>query len=117
MQLSLRPSLGFFNCALRLGFQTISGVELLLAAIGWAGAAVLLAGYALVSSARIPGDGAAYQLLNLFGSAALMVNSAHNAAWPSAGLNLIWATIGVVALVKLGRGPARNRLIRQPPRC
>ncbi|MFI7700749.1 hypothetical protein [Nonomuraea sp. NPDC049480] len=76
-------------------------MDLLLAAIGWAGAAVLLAGYALVSSSRLSGDGAAYQLLNLFGSVALMVNSASSAAWPSAGLNLIWAAIGVVALVKL----------------
>ncbi|WP_188193011.1 CBU_0592 family membrane protein [Nonomuraea sp. SYSU D8015] len=78
-------------------------MDLLLAAIGWAGAAALLAGYALVSSSRLSGDGVAYQLLNLFGSAALMVNSAHSAAWPSAGLNLVWAAIGVAALVKLTR--------------
>ncbi len=32
-----------------------------------------------------------------------MINSAYNAAWPSAGLNLVWAAIGVVALVKLAR--------------
>ncbi|MGP3962675.1 CBU_0592 family membrane protein [Nonomuraea sp. 3N208] len=78
-------------------------MDLLLAAIGWAGAAVLLIGYALVSSSRISGDGVAYQLLNLFGAVGLMVNSAYSAAWPSAGLNLVWAAIGVVALVKLAR--------------
>ncbi|MGW0803191.1 CBU_0592 family membrane protein [Nonomuraea sp. NPDC002799] len=78
-------------------------MEFLLAAIGWIGAALLLVGYAMVSSSRMPGNGAAYQLMNLAGSIGLMVNSAYNAAWPSAGLNLVWAAIGVVALVKLIR--------------
>ncbi|MFC5826555.1 CBU_0592 family membrane protein [Nonomuraea insulae] len=78
-------------------------MDLLLAAVGWIGAALLLIGYALVSSARLSGDGTAYQLLNLAGSAGLMVNSAYSAAWPSAGLNLVWAAIGTVALVKLAR--------------
>ncbi|MCK2220552.1 hypothetical protein MF672_043135 [Actinomadura sp. ATCC 31491] len=78
-------------------------MDFLLAAIGWAGAAVLLAAYALVSSGRITGDGLTYQLMNLFGAVGLMVNSAWSAAWPSAGLNLVWAAIGVTALVKLTR--------------
>jgi hypothetical protein len=81
----------------------MAAMDLLLAVAGWAGAAVLLAGYALVSSSHISGDGVAYQLINLFGAVGLMVNSAYNAAWPSAGLNLVWAAIGVVALVKLTR--------------
>ncbi|GAA3698027.1 hypothetical protein GCM10022224_075050 [Nonomuraea antimicrobica] len=78
-------------------------MDLLLAAAGWVGAAVLLVGYALVSSSRLSGDGTAYQVLNLTGSVGLMVNSAYSAAWPSAALNLIWAAIGVTALVKLAR--------------
>ncbi|MEU4512705.1 hypothetical protein AB0G05_24710 [Nonomuraea wenchangensis] len=83
-------------------------MDLLLAVVGWAGAAALLAAYALVSTGRIPGDGLTYQAMNLFGAVGLMVNSAWSAAWPSAGLNLVWAAIGVVALVKLAKvGAAR----------
>ncbi|MFG1701623.1 hypothetical protein ACFLIM_00395 [Nonomuraea sp. M3C6] len=78
-------------------------MDLLLAAVGWIGAALLLIGYALVSSSRMSGDGPAYQLINLAGSVGLMLNSAYSSAWPSAGLNLVWAAIGVVALVKLAR--------------
>ncbi|WP_327086187.1 hypothetical protein OIE66_28095 [Nonomuraea sp. NBC_01738] len=78
-------------------------MDLLLDAIGWLGAALLLYGYAMVSSSRMSGDGLAYQLINLTGSVTLMINSAYNDAWPSAGLNLIWAAIGVVALIKLTR--------------
>ncbi|MEU6710587.1 hypothetical protein ABZ897_03820 [Nonomuraea sp. NPDC046802] len=83
-------------------------MDLLLSAVGWIGAALLLTGYALVSSSRLSADGVAYQLVNLAGSLGLMINSAYSAAWPSVGLNLVWAAIGVVALVKLARvGMAR----------
>ncbi|MFI7640223.1 hypothetical protein [Nonomuraea sp. NPDC049400] len=78
-------------------------MEFVLTAVGWAGAALLLAGYALVTSSRLAGDGVTYQIVNLAGSVGLMINSAYNAAWPSAGLNLIWAGIGAVALGKLTR--------------
>ncbi|MFI6326411.1 hypothetical protein ACIBG8_53445 [Nonomuraea sp. NPDC050556] len=78
-------------------------MDLLLDVIGWLGAALLLYGYAMVSTSRMPGDGVRYQLINLTGSLSLMVNSAYNAAWPSAGLNLIWAAIGIVAVYKLIR--------------
>lgn len=78
-------------------------MDVLLTAVGWVGAALLLTGYALVSSSRMSGDGVAYQLINLTGSVSLMINSAYSSAWPSAGLNLVWAAIGVVALAKLAR--------------
>ncbi|MER6945469.1 hypothetical protein ABT294_15715 [Nonomuraea sp. NPDC000554] len=78
-------------------------MDLLLAAVGWIGAALLLFGYGMVSTSRMSGGGARYQVINLVGSVGLMINSAYNAAWPSVGLNLVWAAIGVVALVKLAR--------------
>ncbi|WP_157244342.1 CBU_0592 family membrane protein [Nonomuraea typhae] len=78
-------------------------MDFLLGALGWLGAAALLYGYAMVSSGKMSGDGAPYQVINLFGSVSLMINSGYNAAWPSAALNLVWAGIGVVALLKLYR--------------
>ncbi|GAA4188629.1 CBU_0592 family membrane protein [Microbispora amethystogenes] len=78
--------------------------------IGTVGAVVLLAAYAMVSSGRMSGDGLPYQLLNLGGAAALMVNSAYHSAWPSAILNLVWSGIGVWALGRLvARRAARRR--------
>lgn len=78
-------------------------MSILMAVVGWLGAALLLYGYAMVSSGRMSGDGRPYQLINLAGAVGLMVNSAYQSAWPSAILNLIWTGIGVVALVKLSR--------------
>jgi hypothetical protein len=76
-------------------------MDLLLAVIGWLGAGLLVLGYGLISTGKLSGKSAAYQAVNLAGAVGLMVNSAYNDAWPSAGLNLMWAAIGVVALVRL----------------
>ncbi|WP_239069509.1 MULTISPECIES: hypothetical protein [unclassified Streptomyces] len=81
-----------------------------LAAIGWAGAAFLLAAYALVSAERIRAGGVAFQLLNLFGAAALTANSAYHRAWPSAVLNLIWIVIGTAAITTHARAHAHAQL-------
>ncbi|MCP2344588.1 CBU_0592 family membrane protein [Nonomuraea roseoviolacea] len=78
-------------------------MDLLFEVAGWLGAGLLLLGYGLVTAGRLPAGGVAYQVVNLAGSLALMANSARNDAWPSAGLNLVWAVIGAVALVRLVR--------------
>ncbi|GAA3204275.1 hypothetical protein ACFO1B_42465 [Dactylosporangium siamense] len=80
----------------------------MIALLGWAGAAVLLAAYALVSSKRITGDGGVFQVLNIVGGAALALNSAVNGAWPSAVLNVIWVAIGAVAMFRLARKRTRQ---------
>jgi hypothetical protein len=47
----------------------------------------------------------AYQLLNLAGSLALVVNAVIHRALPSAAVNIVWLVIGVAAL----RGLAQRR--------
>lgn len=76
--------------------------------LGWAGAGVLLAAYALVSARRLAGDGVAFQAMNIGGAVALAVNSAANGAWPSAVLNVIWVAIGAVAVFRLARRRAQS---------
>ena len=72
------------------------------------GMALLIGAYALVTAGRLQGPGLTFQLMNLFGGAFLMVNSAYYGAWPSAALNVVWVIIGVVGL-------ARARLRARPP--
>jgi hypothetical protein len=79
-----------------------------IALLGWVGAAVLLAAYALVSTKRITGDSAVFQGLNMAGGAALALNSAANGAWPSAALNVVWVAIGAVAMFRLARARSRQ---------
>ena len=80
--------------------------------LGWVGMALLIGAYALVTAGRIHGTGLAFQLMNLFGGAFLMVNSAYYGAWPSAVLNLVWVVIGTVGLARAALG--RSGRVQQP---
>ncbi|HJW82993.1 MAG TPA: hypothetical protein VJ754_01695 [Anaerolineae bacterium] len=71
---------------------------------GWVGVAALLVAYALVSTKRLAGDSTAYQLLNLLGSALLIVNSFYYGAYPSVGVNIAWVGIAVYVLTRKRRG-------------
>ncbi len=68
--------------------------------VGWIGMALLIGAYALVTTGRITGPSLTFQLMNLVGGAALMVNSAYYGAWPSAVLNVVWVVIGLVGLAR-----------------
>ncbi len=68
--------------------------------IGTAGACLLLLAYFLVSTRRIPTDSRLGYLLNLGGAAMLGVNAVVHGAIPPAVLNLVWALIAIVALLR-----------------
>jgi hypothetical protein len=81
----------------------MGGLDLLSDILGWAGAGLLLAAYFWVSSKRLEGDSVTYQLLNLAGSALLIVNSAYYGAYPSVGLDVVWIGIAVFTIARVGR--------------
>lgn len=64
---------------------------------GWVGAAVLLLGYGLFSTGRLPGP-RPYHWMNLFGAAGIVASAAVRESYPSVALNVAWAAISVVAL-------------------
>jgi len=72
-------------------------------AAGWAGALLILAGYALLTSGRVTATSPLYQWLNVIGAAGFIVNGFANHAYPSAGLNIVWMGIGGVALWRIAR--------------
>jgi hypothetical protein len=75
--------------------------------IGWAGAALLLGAYALLSAGKVRSESVSYQLMNVLGSAGFIVNSGWNGAYPSAAMNLIWIGIGLYALRQRRRVPIK----------
>jgi len=75
--------------------------------IGWVGAVALLIAYALVSSKRLEGDSAAFQLLNISGSILLAANTIFYGSYPSTFVNLIWAGIAVFSIAMRKRAPSR----------
>ncbi|AWS41860.1 hypothetical protein DKM19_11325 [Streptosporangium sp. 'caverna'] len=89
-------------------------VSLFVNLLGWVGAGIMLYGYAMVSTSRMAGDGMPYQAINLAGSIALMINSAHHSAWPSTILNVVWGVIGVVAVVRMAAARSREKTVSVP---
>ena len=75
------------------------GIEI----IGWAAAAIILASYVLLSLGRIDARGYLYQWMNVIGASGFVLNSGYNGALPSAGLNVVWAAMGVFTLLSVWR--------------
>jgi hypothetical protein len=65
---------------------------------GWVGTVLVLGSYALISSGKLPPRSALYHSMNLVGAIGLAINSGWNGAWPSAGLNVVWFGIAIVAM-------------------
>jgi hypothetical protein len=71
--------------------------------VGWIGAALIIAAYALLSAGRVQGDSRLYHWMNICGAVGFVVNSGWNGAYPSAALNVVWLGIGGYALLKRRR--------------
>ena len=76
-------------------------LSLLIEVAGWAGAILILAAYALVSTGRLQPRSHAFQWMNLLGAAGFVLNSGFHGAWPSTILNIIWIGIAAAALWRL----------------
>jgi hypothetical protein len=76
---------------------------LLINIIGWLGSASVILAYVLVSTNRLKGDSVAYQVLNLFGGAFLVINTIFWGAYPSTFVNLVWIGIAIFAIARAKR--------------
>ena len=68
---------------------------------GWAAALLILGGYALLTAGKVDAKSPAYQWMNVLGAIGFVINSGYFKAWPSAVLNVVWAGIGIVALIRI----------------
>lgn len=76
--------------------------------VGWTGAVLIVAAYAQAARGRWPATGRQSAAINVVAGVCLVINGAYHGAFPSVGLNSVWAVIGVLALVRSGRGGRRN---------
>ena len=67
--------------------------------LGWAGMAVILIAYLLVTTKQIPPNSRLYQALNLIGAIGVIINSIFNDAWPSAVLFIVWGCLALIYLI------------------
>ena len=73
-------------------------MKLLIDAIGWSGAILVLTAYGLISLGRVDGKSYSYQVMNVVGAVCLMANCFWNHAIPSVVVNVVWIIIGILAL-------------------
>ena len=87
----------------------MSSAEILIEIAGWAGAALILIAYLLLSMGRLTGQSALYQAMNVVGATGFVANGWWHRALPSASLNVVWALIGAAALWRILRKRAQER--------
>jgi hypothetical protein len=69
--------------------------------IGWYGVLAILAAYGLLSFKVIGSNSLAYQLLNLTGAVALIIETAAKRDVQPVALNIVWAAVALVAIVRI----------------
>jgi len=79
----------------------MSPVQIAVEVVGWAGAALILVAYLLLSMGRLTGQSPLYQWMNVFGAGGFVVNGWWHGAIPSAALNVLWLLIGGFALWRI----------------
>ena len=72
-------------------------LELAVEVVGWAGAALILLAYLLLSAGKLTGQSLIYQGMNVVGAAGFIINGWWHGALPSAALNVLWLLIGAFA--------------------
>lgn len=90
-------------------------LAVVLPTLGWLGAAGTITAYALVSTRRLAPDSRAFQGTNAVGAAFLAGSAAAAHSWPSTAVNVLWALIGMQALVAAGTWRRRGRTVT--PAC
>lgn len=67
--------------------------------IGWIGSALVVIAYALNICGKLRSDSFSYYILNISGSAGLIVNTIYHHAIPSAVVNIVWIGIALAAIL------------------
>lgn len=75
-------------------------MAILIDSVGWVGSVMVVLAYALNMYKKMASDSVVYYLLNIVGSACLIVNTIYHHAIPSAVVNIIWVIIALIALVR-----------------
>ena len=91
----------------------MSALEIGVEVAGWAGAALILLAYLLLSAGKLTGQSLVYQGMNVVGAAGFVINGWWHGAIPSAALNVLWLMIGAIASVGILR---RRKRAAQPVR-
>ena len=69
--------------------------------IGWVGMVLIVCAYASVSFNILDPQSSSYQIMNLVGALGIVYISFKRRAYPPGVLNIIWALIALVAIIRI----------------
>ena len=78
-------------------------MDIFIQGAGWFGTALIVLAYVLLSRKKISGQSKSYQAMNLVGAITLGASTLSQEAWPAFALNVVWATIAIITLVKIAQ--------------
>lgn len=84
-------------------------MQMIIDLMGWVGSLALILAYLLNSVAILKSQSIIYQFLNFLGGGVLIINTLYYGAYPSSFLNVVWAVIAGVYLVRL-RNTAKSTI-------
>jgi hypothetical protein len=76
-------------------------VDVWMEVAGWAGSAMVVLAYAMLSMNKWKSSDVIYQMMNLAGSTLLIVFTVYKRAFPPATVNTIWAVIALFSLIQM----------------
>jgi hypothetical protein len=68
--------------------------------VGWIGMILVFTAYMLITMNKVDRSSLRYHGINLIGASCICINALVNTAYPSATLNILWAIIAVLGLLK-----------------
>jgi hypothetical protein len=68
---------------------------------GWIGMILILGAYFLISYNFVKGESFLYQIINLIGASGLFYNAYFSKSKPLMTLQLSWAIIAIIAIIKI----------------
>lgn len=75
---------------------------------GWAGSAMVVLAYALLSMNKWKANDIIYQCTNFIGSSLLIVFTLYKRAFPPAMVNTIWAIIALLSIIQIFKNKKAN---------
>lgn len=76
-------------------------VSIFIETVGWVSVVLIVLAYALLSFEQIDSGSTTYQAMNLIGAIGIIYHSLAKKDYQPAALNIVWALIAVLALVRL----------------
>jgi hypothetical protein len=71
--------------------------------IGWLGFILIVSAYLLITIKLVEVSSAPYHLMNLIGALCMVANAKHKGARPLLWLNIVWALVAIVGLLKFDK--------------